>query len=215
MKDWYESELRLSTDATVGALVSSKVIENNRYCIQSMAEVIQFLALNELSLRGDYDKTEGKEMGHFVNLFEYTLMKDTKLAEIQKRIPQNAKCTSPNIQNDIINEMASMVTSGVGGGGSGRRHWPPRLVSKCRNFGQFYIVWAILHQNFGQFDIHQTVSISVKTFFFSFGGHLNSDRKTVSISGEDLFFFGGHLNSDRKTVSILVKTFIYLFLEVT
>ena len=79
----------------------------------SIAEVIQFLALNELSLRGDYDKTEGKEMGHFVNSFEYTLMKDTKLAEIQKRISQNAKYISPNIQNDIIHEMASMVTENV------------------------------------------------------------------------------------------------------
>ena len=94
-------------------LVSSKVIENNRYYIRSIAEVIQFLALNELSLCRDCDKTEGKEMGHFVNLFEYTLMKDTKLAEIQKCMPQNAKYTSPNIQNDMINEMASMVTENV------------------------------------------------------------------------------------------------------
>ena len=47
MKDWSEYELRLSTNATVGALVSSKVTENNRYYIRSIAEVIQFLALNE------------------------------------------------------------------------------------------------------------------------------------------------------------------------
>ena len=33
MKDWSEYELRLSTNATVGALVSSKVIENNQYYI--------------------------------------------------------------------------------------------------------------------------------------------------------------------------------------
>ena len=89
------------------------MIENNRYYIRSIAEVIQFLALNELSLRVDYDKTEGKEMGHFVNLFECTIMKDITLAEIQKRIPQNTKYTSPNIQNDIINEMVSMVTENV------------------------------------------------------------------------------------------------------
>ena len=72
-----------------------------------------------------------------------------------------------------------MGTSGVGGGGSGGA-LAPRLVSNCRNFGQFYIIWTILHQhfgqfhifwtslrqNFGQFSIHQTVSILVKTFFF-------------------------------------------------
>ena len=86
-------------------------------------------------------------------------------------------------------------------GGSGG-HWPPRLVSKCRSFGQFHIIWAILHQNFGQFhifwaslrqnfgqfNIYQTVPISVKTFFF-FGGHLISDKKTVSISVKTFFFF--------------------------
>ena len=113
IKDWSKFELRLSTDATAGALVSSKVIENNWYYIRSIAAVIQFLALNELSLCGDFDEIEGKEMGHSVNLFEYTLMKDGKLAEIQKHIPQNAKYTSPNIQNDTITEMASMVTENV------------------------------------------------------------------------------------------------------
>ena len=102
----WPSKNRGTRDASVGR-------SSNRYYIRSIAAVIQFLALNELSLRGDYDKTEGKEMGHFVNLFEYTLMKDTKLAEIQKCMPQNAKYTSPNIQNDIINEMASMVTENV------------------------------------------------------------------------------------------------------
>ena len=41
------------------------------------------------------------------------------------------------------------ILSGVGGGGSGGAlPPPPRLVSKCRNFGQFHIIWAILHQNF-------------------------------------------------------------------
>ena len=85
-----------------------------------------------------------------------------------------------------------------------RGHWPPRLVSKCGNFGQIDIIWAILHQNFGKFhifranlyqnfghfNIHQTVSISVKTFFlFVFGGHLNSDRKNRFNFSEDLFFW--------------------------
>ena len=97
--------------------------------------------------------------------------------------------------------------SGVEVEGSGVRHWPPRLVSKCRNFGQFHIIWAILYQNFwqfhnfwaslrqnfGQFNIHQTVSISVETLFFFFlEGHLNWDRKTDRFSGkiDSMSFFG-------------------------
>ena len=78
---------------------------------------------------------------------------------------------------------ATFENSGVGGGGP-ESTGPPRLVSKCRSCGQFYITWAILHQNFGQFhifwaslrqnfgqfNIHQTVSISVKTFFLASPG---------------------------------------------
>ena len=88
IKDWSKFKLRLSTDATAGALVSSKVIENNWYYIRTIAEVIQFLALNELFLCGDYDKIEGKEMGHSVNLFEYTLMKDIKLVKFKSIYPK-------------------------------------------------------------------------------------------------------------------------------
>ena len=43
----------------------------------------------------------------------------------------------------------------------------------------------------------KTVSVSVKTFFFSFGEHLKLDRKTVQISVKT-FFFGEHLNLGRK-----------------
>ena len=75
-----------------------------------------------------------------------------------------------------------LQSSGVGGGGvRGGGHWPPAWFQSVKissnfilgiwailhqNFGQFHIFWASLHQNFGQFNIHQTVSISVKTFFF-------------------------------------------------
>ena len=88
-----------------------------------------------------------------------------------------------------------------------RRRWgvlgalAPRLVSKCRNFGQFYIIWAMLHQNFGQFhifwaslrqnfgqfNIHQTVSISVKTFF-SFWRSPHFGQKNRLNFSDDLFY---------------------------
>ena len=53
-------------------------------------------------------------------------------------------------------------------------------------------IWAHHCQN--------TVSVSVKTFFFFFGEHLHLDRKTVQILGMTFFFFffGEHLNLGRK-----------------
>ena len=57
-------------------------------------------------------------------------------------------------------------------------------------FWQFHIFRASLRQNFGQFNLHQTVSISVKTFFF-FGGHLNLNRKTNHLPGKIQCHFSG------------------------
>ena len=39
----------------------------------------------------------------------YTLKKDTKFNEIHKTIPKNAKYTSHNIQNEIIDTLAGMA----------------------------------------------------------------------------------------------------------
>ena len=51
---------------------------------------------------------------------------------------------------------------------------------------------ASLRQNFGQFNIHQTVSISVKTFFFFFfGGRLNLDRNADHFPGKIQCHFSG------------------------
>ena len=48
-----------------------KQIQNNRYYIKSIAECIQFLAVNELGFRGTYDEDLEKESGLFQNLFEF------------------------------------------------------------------------------------------------------------------------------------------------
>ena len=78
-----------------------------------MAQVLQFLALNELTFRGECDKSIHTENGLCMSLFRYTLAKDAKMSEIQKTISGNAKSTSPEIQNAIIDELASMITEGV------------------------------------------------------------------------------------------------------
>ena len=95
-------------------------------------------------------------------------------------------------------------SSGVGGGRAGfgfevSKFWAisDYLGNIASKFWQFHISWASLCQHFGQFYIYQTISFSVKTFFFFFGDHIYWDRKTVSVSVKT-FFFGDHLNLDRK-----------------
>lgn len=110
---WHEKEKRKEVGSSVSTLINNDVLERNRYYIKSVAEVIQFLAINELAFRGTYDMEEHQENSLFRNLFEYTVRKDDKLAECIKHIPANATYLSPEIQNNLIDIMAEMVAQSI------------------------------------------------------------------------------------------------------
>ena len=114
MSAWIEKKRRVKGDISVSTMINRDVLERRRYYVRNVAEVIQFLAQNELSFRGDYDAELHKEAGLFNNLFQYTLTKNEQLAAIEKEIPRNCTYTSPEIQNDVIAIMADMITESVG-----------------------------------------------------------------------------------------------------
>jgi len=99
-------------ESIVKRLVTDQV-ENNRYYLRSIAEVIQFLVVNELPLRGDSERFDSEGSGLFQNLFMYTLSKDSRLCNIYKTIPANATCTSPDTQNEIISAMADLTVEEI------------------------------------------------------------------------------------------------------
>lgn len=57
---------------------------------KSIGEVIQFIAVNELPLRGQHHGGRDEE-GLLIRLFDYSLQKDPKLAEFAKSIPEKRK----------------------------------------------------------------------------------------------------------------------------
>ncbi|KAJ3639191.1 hypothetical protein Zmor_004061 [Zophobas morio] len=93
--------------------MSGDILERHRYYVKSVADVIKFLVVNELVLRGTYDINEQEEKSLFQNLFEYTIRKDEKLVECVKTIPANATYLSPEIQNSIIQILADMVSEDI------------------------------------------------------------------------------------------------------
>jgi hypothetical protein len=115
MAMWVEYQRRTSQKLSVSTLVNDSILEKHRYYVQSIAETIQFLAVNELAFRGDQDpeSCSGHERGLFRHLFQLLLRKDKKLEDIQKIIPQNASYCSPEIQNDVIATLAEIVTESV------------------------------------------------------------------------------------------------------
>jgi hypothetical protein len=75
MKMWKEKLARQNTGISVSTLVNHNILEKHRYYIKSIAEIIQFLAINELVLRGTYEAEEHAERSLFSNLFKFTLKK--------------------------------------------------------------------------------------------------------------------------------------------
>ena len=108
---WEERKQRASSQNTViKEMVSNNVYERRRYYVRAIAEVIKFMAVNELSFRGDYDKVLYRECGLFTDLFDFIVSRAKYLQEIINEIPANATYKSPDIQNDVIDIMAKMVT---------------------------------------------------------------------------------------------------------
>lgn len=107
---WKELQLRQVKNKEVSTLVNENVLFMNRYYMTSVLDVIKFLAVNELPLRGDVEEDDNcPHSGLFKQLFRYTINKDTKLAEAMKCIPKVATYHSPDMQNEIISELAKMV----------------------------------------------------------------------------------------------------------
>ena len=113
MTNWKELQNRTKGDREISTMLSSDMLERNRYYVKSVVEVVQFIALNELAFRGTYDADVREEQGLFSKLFQFAMNKDSKLKEIHKSIPQNAKYSSPEIQNEIIDTLANMVKSDI------------------------------------------------------------------------------------------------------
>ena len=87
-------------------------IERNRFYVRSVVEVIQFLVVNELPLRGS-SETGQTSTGLFQHLYEYSVAKDNKLQNVLSSIPGNAKYTSPDIQNEIISALADFCVNAI------------------------------------------------------------------------------------------------------
>ena len=94
----------------------SEQLDRNRYYMSCIMDIVEFLAENQLPLRGSQDAfsamSEGGS-GLFLSLFEYTLRKDEKMAKIMSTIPRNATYTSHEIQNQMIEAMSSVVTEAI------------------------------------------------------------------------------------------------------
>ena len=79
MAKWEEHKKRAETGSSVSTLVNDRQLERNWYYVTSVVKIIQFLASNNLALRGSRDKIYQEETGLFSLLLQYTIEKDAVL----------------------------------------------------------------------------------------------------------------------------------------
>lgn len=113
MLEWKEKEMRMKTSNEVSSIVCQSVLEKRQYYISSVIDVVKFLVKNELAFRGNWDKLNDVEDGLFMNLFLYTIEHDDKLKSCHSIMPNHAKYTSPDIQNELINILADSVRQDI------------------------------------------------------------------------------------------------------
>lgn len=118
MKQSGEIQKNVERQVKRDALLNSEQLARNRYYMSAVIDMLEFLVVNQLPLRGDNAGfaivlDDNSSMGLFLSLFEYTMRKDPELTRITKTIPQNTRYTSPQIQNEIIEMMSKLVTEEI------------------------------------------------------------------------------------------------------
>ncbi|KAL7404136.1 hypothetical protein ABVT39_010269 [Epinephelus coioides] len=113
---WKEYCARSATCTEVATLVNEGQLPRNRSYLSAIVDIIEFLVTHQQPLRGSLDALESREEGGsglFLSMMEYTLRKDTALAQIFSTIPKNATYTSHEIQNEMIVLMSEIVTNEI------------------------------------------------------------------------------------------------------
>ena len=119
MKMWFERLHRDQTDTTVSNLIAKPNTEHRTWLF-CVFETVRVLVKQGLPLRGDKESTNfesGVEGGNFLSLLnDYAFKLRPELLTIAKRLPENAKYTSPDVQNEVIGILAKMVKKTIADG---------------------------------------------------------------------------------------------------
>lgn len=71
------------------------------------------MVTNELAFRGSHDIEKHMDCGLFEKLFEHTRANNESLRKWEKHMPQHYTYRSPDIQNELIGILASMIRESV------------------------------------------------------------------------------------------------------
>lgn len=93
---------------------SREQILNNRLRVKTSIDAVLFLSAQGCAFRGHDETNESHNQGNFIELIKLLASYDEKVAQtVLDNAPQNAKYTSPTIQRELLQVIASKVRSKI------------------------------------------------------------------------------------------------------
>ncbi|KAL2102076.1 hypothetical protein ACEWY4_003837 [Coilia grayii] len=108
---WTQYKLTVEKKTSMTTLMNEereKKLAENRMYIKSIAEVLLLTAVQNLSQRGHRESEGSDNPGNFLAILD-TIAKHDPLIKKRLKAHRNAKYTSKNIQNEILETLAEMV----------------------------------------------------------------------------------------------------------
>ena len=112
MLSWNQYLLGRKTGTSVDSLLDTlqeKKKQENRHYLCTIIQLLLFCCLQEIAVRGHRESDESQRRGNFLELLNLIAQHDPVIKARIEDGPNNAKYTSPDIQNSLINIMASQV----------------------------------------------------------------------------------------------------------
>ncbi|GMY39380.1 TTF-type domain-containing protein [Fagus crenata] len=92
----------------------SKLVLQNRLRLKTTIDCVKWLAMQACAFRGHDESSESSNRGNFYEMLKYTASINENIAEvILENAPGNAKYTSPDIQKEILNILATRVRNKI------------------------------------------------------------------------------------------------------
>ena len=114
---WNQYKLNMLHKTTISdqlGLSRNKQIAENPHYIWSLAEIILMCSYQEIALRGHKEGEESMNRGNFfLEILNLIANHDSVIKERLMNGTKNAKYTSPDVQNTIINVMSTIVQESI------------------------------------------------------------------------------------------------------
>ena len=106
------SKCKMSISDQLGISRAQQLTQNRHY-IKTLAEIILLCSHQEIALRGHRESDNSMNRGNFLEILNLVAVHDPLINDRLKNGPRNAKYTSPDIQNTLINVMARTVRESI------------------------------------------------------------------------------------------------------